>query len=63
MIEALNFEEVAFHIANRDLLDTLEHLNQERYRNQRIFVVQREDNVFLVAFVEDNAIGGTPPRS
>ena len=37
----------------RDLLDTLTHPNPERYGGQRIFVVRREDYVYLVPFVED----------
>lgn len=52
----IGFEEIVFHIANGDLLDILEHPNQERYRNQRIFVVKRDEYVFLVPFVEDEAI-------
>jgi predicted DNA binding CopG/RHH family protein len=31
----------------------LEHPNPDRYVDQRIFVVQREDYVYLVPFVED----------
>jgi predicted DNA binding CopG/RHH family protein len=31
----------------------LEHPNPDRYAGQRIFVVQREDYVYLVPFVED----------
>src|SRR5439155_6547374 len=31
----------------------VEHPNPERYAGQRIFVVQREDYVYLVPFVED----------
>lgn len=52
----IGFEEIVFHIANGDLLDILEHPNQERYRSQRIFVVKRDEYVFLVPFVEDEAI-------
>ena len=33
-----------------DLLDILEHPNPERYAGQRIFVVQREDYLYLVPF-------------
>ena len=46
-------EEVVFLIERGDLLDVLEHPNPERYRGQRIFVVQRDDYVYLVPFVED----------
>ena len=49
----IGFEDVVFHIERGDLLDTLEHPNPERYGRQRIFVVRREDCVYLVPFVED----------
>ena len=42
-----------FHIERGDLLDILEHPNPDQYAGQRIFVVQREDYVYLVPFVED----------
>lgn len=49
----IGFEEIVFHIQRGDLLDILEHPNPERYVGQRIFVVQRDDYVYLVPFVED----------
>jgi uncharacterized DUF497 family protein len=49
----IGFEDVVFHIERGDLLDTLRHPNPERYGGQRIFVVRREDYVYLVPFVED----------
>jgi hypothetical protein len=52
----IGFEDVVFHIARGDLLDILEHPNPERYAGQRIFVVRREDYVYLVPFVEDDAL-------
>ena len=42
-----------FHIESGDLLDILEHPNPDRHAGQRIFVVEREDYVYLVPFVED----------
>ena len=49
----IGFEDVVFHIERGDLLDILEHSNA----GQRIFVVRREDYVYLVPFVEDeNAV-------
>src|SRR5207245_9777700 len=47
------FEDVVFHIVRGDLLYTLTHPNPERYGGQRIFVVRRENYVYLVPFVED----------
>ena len=49
----IGFEDVVFHIERGDLLDILEHPNPDRYAGQRIFVVRREDYVYLVPFVED----------
>lgn len=49
----IGFEEIVFHIERGDLVDILEHPNPGRYAGQRIFVVRREDHVYLVPFVED----------
>ena len=51
--ERIGFEDVVFHIERGDLLDILEHTNPDRDAGQRIFVVRREDYVYLVPFVED----------
>jgi hypothetical protein len=48
----IGFEDIVFHIERGDLLDILEHSNPDRYAGQRIFVVRREDYVYLVPFVE-----------
>lgn len=52
----IGFEEVVFLIERGGLLDVLEPPNQERYGGQRIFVVQRDDYVYLVPFVEDASL-------
>jgi uncharacterized DUF497 family protein len=46
----IGFEDIVFHIERGDLLDVLEHSNPDRYAGQRIFVVRREDYVYLVPF-------------
>jgi uncharacterized DUF497 family protein len=51
----VSFEEAVFHIERGDLLDVLEHPNQERYLGQRIFVVNIDDYAYLVPFVESEA--------
>ena len=43
----IGFEDVVFHIERGDLLHILEHPNRDRYAGQRIFVVRREDYVYL----------------
>jgi uncharacterized DUF497 family protein len=49
----ISFEEVVFYIEMGFLLDVLEHPNQEKYKGQKIFVVQVDDYVYLVPFIED----------
>ena len=48
----VSFEEAVFHIERGDLLDIMEHPNEERYPGQRIFVVNIDDYAYLVPFVE-----------
>jgi hypothetical protein len=52
-VYGIGFEDIVFHIERGDLLDILEHPNPSRYAGQRIFVVKREDYVYLVPFLED----------
>jgi len=49
----ISFEEIALAIEWGFLLDILERPNPEKYPGQRIFVVQIEDYVYLVPFVEN----------
>ena len=49
----IGVEDVVFHIERGDLLDILEHPNQNWYPGQRVFVVRRDNYVFLVPFVEE----------
>jgi hypothetical protein len=46
----IGFEDVVFHIERGDLLDILDHPNPDRYAGQRMFVVQRDEYVYLVPF-------------
>ncbi|MGK2926894.1 MAG: BrnT family toxin [Lysobacterales bacterium] len=48
----VSFEDVVFHMMAGDILETIEHPNQERYPGQQIHVVAVEDYVYLVPFVE-----------
>jgi len=51
-VRDVTFEEIVFHINRGDLLDILQHPNASRYPGQKIFVVDVEDYVYLVPFVE-----------
>jgi len=48
----ISFEEVVFHIEKKQLLDIVEHPNQEKYKGQKIFIVNINNYAYLVPFVE-----------
>jgi len=47
------FEDVVLSISQDGLLDTIEHSNPKRYPGQRIFIVDIDEYVYIVPFVED----------
>ncbi len=49
----ISFEEVIFHIEKQDVLDIVEHPNQGRYKNQKIFIIRINNYAYLVPFVEN----------
>ena len=49
----IGFEDAVFHIERGDLLDVLERFHPDRGSGPRVFVVRRDDDVYLVPFVED----------
>ena len=48
----VSFEDVVYHIMAGDILDTVDHPNQERYPGEQIHVIAIEKYVYLVPFVE-----------
>ena len=48
------FEEVVLLMERGDVLDTIEHPNQERYPGQKIAVVMIDTYAYLVPYVENN---------
>jgi uncharacterized DUF497 family protein len=49
----ISFEQIVIQIEEGKLHDILEHPNQEKYENQKIFVVELNEYIHLVPFVED----------
>jgi uncharacterized DUF497 family protein len=49
----ISFEEVVFHIEKQHVLDIVQHPNQEKYRGQKIFIINIDNYAYLVPFVED----------
>ena len=52
---SISFERIVFEIAGGNELAVLEHLNQEKYPGQKISMVQVDDYVFAVPFIETEA--------
>ncbi len=50
----ISFEEILEAISGDGLLDIVEHHNQARYPNQRIFIVRVNNYVYVVPFVESD---------
>ena len=48
----ISFEQVVMHIQNGDVLDIIEHPNQEKYVNQYVIVVNINDYAYAVPFVQ-----------
>jgi len=49
----ISFEIVSYLIETKQVLDIIKHPNEDKYSNQRIFVVLYNNYVYLVPFVED----------
>nr|BAJ06865.1 putative uncharacterized protein [uncultured bacterium] len=49
----ISFEDVVFYLQQGELLDDIEHPNGEKYSHQRIFVINIDDYVYLVPYVEN----------
>lgn len=50
----ISFEMVAVMIESGDILDDIDHPNTKKYPNQRMFVVQIKEYVYMVPFVKDD---------
>lgn len=49
----ISFEEIIVAIESNQVLDVLEHPDQRKYKNQKIYVVYANEYVYLVPFVTD----------
>ncbi len=49
----ISFEEVVFYIEKKQILDIVEHPNQEKYKGQKIFIINIHNYAYLVPFIEN----------
>ncbi len=50
----ISFEIMAFQIEVGNILDIIDHPNQDKYPGQRIFVIEFEEYAYFVPFVEND---------
>ncbi len=48
----VSFEAVVFCVENGLLLDIIQHSNQEKYKGQKMYVINLNDYAYLVPFIE-----------
>jgi uncharacterized DUF497 family protein len=51
----ISFEDILFSLQSGLLLDDVKHPNEDKYPNQRIFIVSVEDYAYLVPYVETDS--------
>ncbi|HSM81528.1 MAG TPA: hypothetical protein VLS96_07575 [Nodosilinea sp.] len=49
----IDFDAVALAVKQGQVLDVIEHPNQEKYPSQKIFVIAINQYVYLIPFIED----------
>jgi uncharacterized DUF497 family protein len=49
----VSFEDVLYYIEKGEILDILEHPNQTKYPGQKYFILEINDYVYYLPFVED----------
>ncbi len=49
----ISFEIVLEKISNNKIIDILHHSNKEKYFHQKLFIIEHENYIYTVPFVED----------
>ncbi|MDD5260073.1 MAG: BrnT family toxin [bacterium] len=52
----ISFEEVVFYIERGSVIDIVAHPNRKRYPEQKIFIIDIDDYIYLVPFVENEEV-------
>lgn len=50
----VSFEQVVILMEREDVLETIEHPNQDKYPGQKIAIVRLDDYVYLVPYVQES---------
>ncbi len=52
----ISFEEIVFYIEKGSVVDIVAHPNRKRYPGQKIFIIDIDDYIYLVPFVENEEV-------
>lgn len=50
----ISFEEIAQKLYNGEIIDDIYHPNSEKYAKQRIFVIEVNNYIYLVPYIEND---------
>ncbi|MEK9150129.1 MAG: BrnT family toxin [Candidatus Desantisbacteria bacterium] len=53
-LRGVSFEQVELAIESGNLIDRVKHPNPEKYPNQKVFLVEIEDYIYSVPYVEND---------
>ena len=49
----ISFETISEKIISKDIIDIIKHPNHAKYPNQKVFIIEVNDYIYYVPFVED----------
>ncbi len=52
----VTFEQIVMHVENGDVIDIIDHPNATKYSHQRVLIIEINEYVYSVPFVEENEI-------
>ena len=50
---AISFDDIIYHIEHNHVIEIVENPNQDKYPGQKFYVININDYIYLVPFVED----------
>ena len=50
----ISFEQIIIYIENGNLIDIIKHSNNQKYANQKILVMNIDDYIYIVPFIEND---------
>lgn len=48
----ISFEDILYYITSGDIVDDIRHPNKDKYPNQRMFILNIKEYLYLVPYVE-----------